>query len=64
MLLSYALFAQEQKDEVLLTINDHAITKSEFERIYNKNKTNVSTGEVTSIEDYLDLFINFNAWLT
>lgn len=51
--------AQESSKEVLLTINDHKITKEEFQRIYDKNKKNLSTGEVTSVEDYLDLFINF-----
>lgn len=51
--------AQESNDEVLLTINDHKITKEEFQRIYNKNKKNLSTGEIASVTDYLDLFINF-----
>lgn len=51
--------AQESNNEVLLTINDRKITKEEFQRIYDKNKKNLSTGEVTSVEDYLDLFINF-----
>ncbi len=48
-----------QSEETLLTINDKDISKEEFERIYEKNKTNLTTGEVTSIEDYLELFINF-----
>lgn len=48
-----------QAEEVLLTINDNDITKEEFVRIYEKNKTNISTGEVTSVDDYLELFINF-----
>jgi len=50
---------QELNDEVLLTIDNKEISKEEFQRIYNKNKTNVSTGEVTSVEEYLELFINF-----
>ena len=53
------VFANNQDDEILLTINDKKITKNEFVRIYNKNKTNFSTGEVTSLDEYLDLFINF-----
>jgi len=53
------LFSQEQSNEVLLKINDKKTTSDEFLRIYEKNKTNFSTGEVTSIEEYLDLFINF-----
>lgn len=48
-----------QTEEVLLTIGDNEILKEEFVRIYEKNKTNLSTGEVTSLDDYLDLFINF-----
>ena len=48
-----------QTNEVLLTIGDNEILKEEFVRIYEKNKTNLSTGEVTSLNDYLDLFINF-----
>ena len=52
-------FSQELNDEVLLKIDDKEITKEEFQRIYEKNKTNLSTGEVTSVLEYLDLFINF-----
>jgi peptidyl-prolyl cis-trans isomerase SurA len=48
-----------QKQEVLLTIDDHEITAEEFLRIYNKNQQNPQSGEKTSIEDYLELFINF-----
>ena len=57
MLSSSILLAQTE--QVLLTINDEEISKEEFVRIYEKNKTNLSTGDVTSVDDYLDLFINF-----
>jgi peptidyl-prolyl cis-trans isomerase SurA len=59
--LLFAFFAKAQhEDSVLMTINDRDITLGEFERIYKKN-SNVKTGEFDqkSIEDYLDLFINF-----
>ncbi len=59
VLLLNNVFSQSQNDEVLLTIDDNKINSEEFLRIYNKNKTNFSTGEVTSVEEYLDLFINF-----
>ncbi len=59
LLISINIFSQEQNNEVLLTINDKKITAEEFLRIYHKNKTNFSTGEVTSVDEYLDLFINF-----
>ena len=53
------LFSQELNNKVLLTIDDKEITKEEFQRIYDKNKTNLLSGEVTSVDEYLDLFINF-----
>ena len=45
--------------ETLMTIDNNKVSKYEFSRIYEKNKTNLSTGEVTSLNDYLELFINF-----
>ena len=64
LIICYILFLNQfysfgQSNEVLLTIGDNEILKEEFARIYEKNKTNLSTGEVTSLEEYLDLFINF-----
>ncbi len=48
----------QQDDDVLITINDHEITKDEFLRIYNKNNS-VTAYDAKSLEEYLDLFINF-----
>lgn len=45
--------------EALVTIGDEAITVSEFMYIYNKNNSQTSVQEPSSIEEYLDLFINF-----
>lgn len=47
-----------QQDPILMTINDVAITKSEFERIYYKNNRD-SVHDEKAIKDYLELFINF-----
>ncbi|GAB4280828.1 MAG: peptidylprolyl isomerase [Marinilabiliales bacterium] len=47
-----------QKDNVLLTINGQDVTKDEFVRIYKKNNNNTALDK-KSIEEYLDLFINF-----
>jgi len=44
--------------EILMTIGDKEITLEEFERIYNKNNSNVAETQQTP-EEYLDLFINF-----
>jgi peptidyl-prolyl cis-trans isomerase SurA len=46
------------QDEVLLTIGNQPVSRSEFERIYHKNNK-VDGYEQKSVEDYLDLFINF-----
>ena len=49
----------QSDSEVLLTIDEREITKKEFLRIYEKNQQNMQSGEQTSVEDYLDLFIHF-----
>ena len=46
------------KDKVLITIGDNTITRSEFERIYKKNNTS-AVYDNKSVEEYLDLFINY-----
>ncbi|MEA3318034.1 MAG: peptidylprolyl isomerase, partial [Bacteroidota bacterium] len=47
------------QNNILLTIDDEKISSEEFERIYQKNKKNFSTGDVISVDEYLDLFVNF-----
>ncbi|PLX23309.1 MAG: peptidylprolyl isomerase [Marinilabiliales bacterium] len=59
LLITVSSFSQELNDEVLLTIDNKKIYKEEFQRIYDKNKTNLTSGDVTPVEDYLELFINF-----
>jgi peptidyl-prolyl cis-trans isomerase SurA len=46
------------QDEVLLTIGKTPVMRSEFEYIFHKNN-NVEGYEHKSVQDYLDLFINF-----
>ena len=53
---SMALFAQA--DQVLMTINDKPIMASEFLYIYEKNNQESSL-EKKTMDEYLDLFINF-----
>lgn len=50
--------SQENQDKVLMTIYNRKITLGEFERIYHKNNSNPSI-EQQSVEEYLELFINF-----
>ena len=46
------------QDETLFTIDGIPVMRSEFERIYHKNN-HVEGVENKSVEEYLDLFINF-----
>ena len=45
-------------DKIVMTIHDQKITKDEFERIYRKNN-NDNTIDSKSLDEYVDLFINF-----
>ncbi len=63
LFLSWALacttvVCAQQSDPVLMTINNKNVTRSEFEYIYNKNRS-VSGSEQLSLADYAKLFINF-----
>lgn len=49
-----------QEEEILITIGDTEITRTEFERIYHKNNQNLMEGtEKLSPGAYLDLFIPY-----
>lgn len=58
VLFSIVVFGQD-KSEVLLTVENQPITVAEFEAIYNKNNTQSKNAEDKSVEEYLELFINF-----
>lgn len=61
----FGLFIQQsfsQQEEILMTIGDVPVSKEEFIRIYKKNNTVNPDGqaeESKSVEEYLDLFVNF-----
>ncbi|MBP6978583.1 MAG: peptidylprolyl isomerase [Bacteroidales bacterium] len=46
-------------DEVIVTIAGEKITKEEFLNIYTKNNVNNDVIDKKSLEDYLELYINF-----
>lgn len=46
-------------NKTLLTIGNEKVTVGEFMRIYNKNNMQTNLEEPSSIEDYLDLYIDF-----
>ncbi|HDO27959.1 MAG TPA: hypothetical protein ENH02_07565 [Bacteroidetes bacterium] len=65
MIFSLVLFvntttAQSKLDnKTLLTIGNEKITVGEFMRIYDKNNTQTNLEEPSSIQDYLNLYIDF-----
>lgn len=57
--LFQSAFAQAQNDEVLMTIAGKKVTVGEFMTIYQKNNVKNEPVDKKSLNDYLDLFINF-----
>ncbi len=57
-LQAVVVFAQDQNDPTVLTIDDKEISKAEFETIFKKNnRDSVITKE--DLDEYVELFINF-----
>jgi peptidyl-prolyl cis-trans isomerase SurA len=57
ILITFGLFSQT--DDILMTIDGRDITAGEFERVYNKNNNITPNTEQKSVDDYIDLFINY-----
>lgn len=55
-----SMAAGQSDDPVLLKINEREITVSEFEYVYTKNNLNPQVLDPKSIDEYLELFVNFN----
>lgn len=49
----------KNKDAVLMTIGQDKVTVAEFETVYKKNNTKEATNDAKSLNDYVDLFVNF-----
>lgn len=63
VLASASLLGIAQEDKVLMTINGEDIMASEFLYIYEKNNQETSL-EKKTMDEYLDLFINFKLKVT
>jgi len=59
LVMSFHLFAQNDMDQVLMTIDEDEITVEDFLNVYRKNNINNEVIDKKSLEEYLDLFINF-----
>jgi peptidyl-prolyl cis-trans isomerase SurA len=53
----------QQKDEVLMTVKNKPVYKSEFENIYKKNNKEVNVSK-QALDDYMVLFTNFKLKVT
>ncbi|MBL7888590.1 MAG: peptidylprolyl isomerase [Bacteroidia bacterium] len=58
LFLMHNAFAQN-KDAVLMTIGNSKVTVAEFENVYHKNNNKESATDPKSLNDYVDLFVNF-----
>ena len=63
LLLGASVFGFAQEDPVLMTINGEPVMLSEFMYIYEKNNQESSL-EKKTMEEYLELFINFKLKVT
>ncbi len=64
VLLLFVTIQAQNKDEVLFTIADTPIYASEFIRVYKKNLELVQDSSQKDIDNYLQLFIDYNLKLT
>jgi len=58
MLVVPLLLCAQNANDILMTIGGKTISKAEFVRMYEKNNSNTN-GSKTSVDDYLQLYINF-----
>ncbi len=57
--LAITLSGQEVDKEIIMTIGDRKITAAEFKWIYNKNNTGEGILDKKTVDEYLELFVNF-----
>ena len=63
ILLAGAMLSRAQEDQVLMTTNGEPVMASEFLYIYEKNNQENNV-EKKSMQDYLELFVNFKLKVT
>lgn len=55
----FALTVSAQDDPVLLTVNGKSVTRGEFEYSFNKNSNVEGAVEKKTVDEYVDMFINY-----
>lgn len=58
------LFAQGWKSKTLITLGDRNITAGEFMEVYEKNNVKSEVIDKKSVDEYLDMYINFKLKVT
>lgn len=56
---SLGTFAQTTDNPVLMTVNGKDVTRAEFEYAYNKNNNVEGAVEQKTIDEYVDMFVNY-----
>lgn len=59
VLMPALLFAQGWKSKTLITLGDRNISAGEFMEVYEKNNVNSEVIDKKSVDEYLDMYINF-----
>ena len=57
--VGYNYTVAQSKKDILFTVADQPIYSDEFVRVFNKNRDIVADENKKSVEDYLDLYINY-----
>ena len=58
------LFAQGWKSKTLITLGDKEISAKEFMDVYEKNNVKSEVIDKKSVDEYLDMYINFKLKVT
>ncbi len=58
-LITLSIQAQKEDKRVLISIDDEEISVSEFLNVYQKNNVDTDLSDKKSLQDYLELYINF-----
>ena len=59
LLLSVVVVAQKSKDKVVLKIDKNSVYKSEFVRLFGRNNNLKIQGDIASIDDDIQLFVDY-----
>jgi len=59
LFVNYIYIGAQSKKDILFTVAEEPVYKGEFMRVFNKNRNIVAEEHKKSIEEYLDLYINY-----